>query len=519
MGDKPRRFRAAGILDIGSSQVRMGLYQTGQAGARPADAIQRLDTLASPLPLGHEVFTTGRISAETMRQLSRILKGYAQVMKEYGVTQCRAFATAAFREAQNRAYALDRLRIQNHLAIEVLEEGEESALVYSALLASPLEEEALLAYVGTGSIGAAYWRDGAVEQTGSMTIGFLKLAEMLRRRPDGISRYGEMLEEYIETYFHRWELCWGGKAFSQVLLAGRQMETMASLCGIRQKNGTFSVGREAIDALYDRIKECPLSVLAADMDGSEETAGQMVPMLALCRRMMRFTQAQKLIVSPVDLMDVAAGQLLVPAEKTAYEAMRYTGARSSCLALAKREGADTLHAERVRKTSVRLFHKLKKRHGLSGKRLVLLECAALLHEVGYRANVKNPPLATYDCIKQAYFMGLSGDEAVLVAEIACLGHPPHEAAQAACFPESQRLLIDKLTAILMIADALDSSRQGKIDDLHIRLEDDRVVITACGRRELLLEKWSFEEGAAYFENAFGIRPVLLYKDTLLAAVQ
>lgn len=74
------------------------------------------------------------------------------MMKEYGVTEYRAIATTAMREAKNRAYVLDQLRIQNNLVVEVLEDGEESSLVYSALCRSPLlREESLLSYVGTGA--------------------------------------------------------------------------------------------------------------------------------------------------------------------------------------------------------------------------------------------------------------------------------------------------------------------------------------------------------------------------------
>lgn len=83
-----------------------------------------------------------------------MLRGYTQVMKEYGVTEYRAIATTALREAENRAYVLDQLKTQNNLVVEVLEDGEESGLIYGELLPTPyLENEAMLAYVGTGSVG------------------------------------------------------------------------------------------------------------------------------------------------------------------------------------------------------------------------------------------------------------------------------------------------------------------------------------------------------------------------------
>lgn len=69
-------------------------YLSGGQGRR-----QQLELLEHPLRIGHEVFTSGRISVETVRRLSEILRGYSQVMKEYGVTEYRAIATTALREA------------------------------------------------------------------------------------------------------------------------------------------------------------------------------------------------------------------------------------------------------------------------------------------------------------------------------------------------------------------------------------------------------------------------------------
>ena len=171
-----RSQKIVSVLDIGSNSVRMGIYQAGKTGA------DQLDRLEYPLRIGHEVFTNGHISAKTVRALSAVLRGYTQVMKEYGVTEYRAIATTALREAENRAYVLDQLKTQNNLVVEVLEDGEESGLIYGELLPTPyLENEAMLAYVGTGSVGVALCRRHEVVQTCNITLGFLKLSEILKQ--------------------------------------------------------------------------------------------------------------------------------------------------------------------------------------------------------------------------------------------------------------------------------------------------------------------------------------------------
>lgn len=509
MGVK-RTAKAVSVIDIGSNYVRMGVYQRGKGGIQP------LDTLEYPLRLGHEVFTTGRVSPGAMRQLVAILRGYTQVMKEYGVTEYRAIAATALREAENRAFVLDQIRVQNNLAVEVLEDGRESSLIYSALLRSPhRKEESLLGYVGTGSLGLAVWRQGAVEQSCSMTIGFLKLSEILRSQEDQTSRFYRVLEEYIDTYFQRVRLRLGEREASQILLAGRQLSSIAALCGAKEDKGDLVVTRDQIEEAYGRLKSLSAPVIARELDLPEEVAEQMVPMLAIYRKLLELFHARKLVAPPASLMDVLAGQMLVPAEKEAFESAERAGAVASARLLAEKEGADLRHAERVRETAVLFFNKLKKLHGISGKRLVLLECAALLHEAGTPANVRSAPLAAFDRIRQAYLYGLGEEETLLVAEIVRAAGLRAEAEEARALPEKQRLLVGKLAAILVLADALDCTKRGRISEVKVRLEEERLAVTASGREEPLLEKWAFQDAAGFFEAAFGIRPVLTYKNPLL----
>ena len=118
-------------------------------------------------------------------------------------------------------------------------------------------------------------------------------------------------------------------------------------------------------------------------------------------------------------------------------------------------------------------------------------------------------------IKSSYIYGLDDEETMLVAEIARYGNPHRTPDADRPLPEKPRLLVDKLAAIMGLADALDITRKGRISDLKVRLEEDKLAVTAAARDDLLLEKWAFQEGGAFFEDAFGIRPVLTHKSLLL----
>ena len=511
MSDKPRRWKAVGVLDIGSNYVRRGSYQAGKGGA------QRLELLEHPLRIGHEVFTSGRISVETVRRLSEILRGYSQVMKEYGVTEYRAIATTALREARNRAYVVDQLKTQNTPVLELQHTGEDTALDYAALLGLPgVQAESMLAYIGTGSVGVAAWDGRTIQQTCNITIGFQKLGETLRSLEEQTAGFYKALEEYVETYFRRLTLRLGERRFGSLTLTGRNLEVIAPLCGATLQDGIYRIEKKQLEKLYGRIKGMHAAVAAQYLSLSEEAAEQLLPMLALYLRMLDFTQASYMTAPPVDIMDVAAGQMLYEAQRRAFEGIQRDGAAACAREMAHRRLSDMAHAERVRENAVLLFGKLKKLHGISGKRLVLLECAALLHEVGFGVNSKDSSRSTFDAIKQAYLYGLNEEDTALIGEIARYGDFIEASDTGEKLPEKQRLLVDKLAAMLVLADALDESRKGKITGVRLRLEPDRLVVTASGREEPILERWAFGECAPFFADVFGIQPVLVYKSELLS---
>ena len=125
--NKKRRGKAVAVIDIGSSLIQMRVSQLCDG------AITDIDVLRYPTQIGHEVFSTGKISFDSLKEMISVLRGYAQVMLEYGVTQYKVVATSVLREAKNRAYVVDQIKIQNDMAIEVLEDDQEKTLIYSVI--------------------------------------------------------------------------------------------------------------------------------------------------------------------------------------------------------------------------------------------------------------------------------------------------------------------------------------------------------------------------------------------------
>ena len=83
------------MIDIGSSLIQMRVSQLCDG------AITDIDVLRYPTqnrPRG--VFPQEKISFDSLKEMISVLRGYAQVMLEYGVTQYKVVATSVLREAK-----------------------------------------------------------------------------------------------------------------------------------------------------------------------------------------------------------------------------------------------------------------------------------------------------------------------------------------------------------------------------------------------------------------------------------
>ena len=78
----------------------------------------------------------------------------------------------------------------------------------------------------------------------------------------------------------------------------------------------------------------------------------------------------------------------------------------------------------------------------------------------------------------------------------------------------KKVLVSKLTAILRIADALDSSHKQKSKKVTVQLNPESLHISCESDADMSFEMWSFEHRSGLFEEVIGIKPELRIRRTL-----
>ena len=96
-------------IDIGSNAVRLLIKKLKADEKLVNKRLEKVLLLRVPLRLGFDVFSLGEVSDVKAVKLRRLMKAFRQLMKIYEVTDYRACATSAMRDAKNGKSVLNNV--------------------------------------------------------------------------------------------------------------------------------------------------------------------------------------------------------------------------------------------------------------------------------------------------------------------------------------------------------------------------------------------------------------------------
>lgn len=516
--NKKKNNKIAAVIDIGSNMLKMRISQLKRG------EIVDIDRLEYPLCLGHEIFSDGKISFESLRELSNILRGYSGIMAEYGVGQCKVVATTAFREAKNRTYVVDQLKIQNDMTVQVLEDDQEKTLIYSEILNSVKNMEdkkgknALISYIGAGTIGFSVYDGKRMTFSQNIPMGALKLHDMLGSIQNLTDDFYTVIEEYLDTLIGHISIPFNNGNVSNLILNGNEIQLIAKICSVEPHNGRYIIPAKMISDLFAQIRTKSQEKISMQFGINEETAELLYSALAIYIRLIGFTTSDEILSPEIELWDALIRHMLIPKSSDDYLEHVRVNAISCAQAIALTYNCNQKHADNIRKSACTIFDKMKGAHGLDHRKRLLLELAAILHDCGHYVTAKQHLLSTFDLIKDIDIYGMTEEEMLITAYVSRYNEydvPNFEDVEFMHLNDKRRLVVSKLVAIFRLANALDKAQKQKLSDFKVRLENDKLLITAQSNDNVYLERWAFEQCAPFFKEVFGYNPELTVKSLLI----
>jgi exopolyphosphatase/guanosine-5'-triphosphate,3'-diphosphate pyrophosphatase len=162
-------------IDIGSNAVRLLIKSISSEDKN--NELKKLLMVRVPIRLGQESFVTGKISDEKFKKLLKLMKAFKHLMSVYEVTEIRACATSAMRDAENSKKIVKDIFKETGIKINIITGQEEAAIIYESHFADSLNKKLNYIYVdvGGGSTEITLIADGELKQSKSYNIGTVRL--------------------------------------------------------------------------------------------------------------------------------------------------------------------------------------------------------------------------------------------------------------------------------------------------------------------------------------------------------
>ena len=503
----------AAAVDVGSNAMRMMIAEITSEGR-----IRPLEDLRKPTCIGRDTFNIGRIQVETIHRACDILKGFDRLMRDYQVERCRAVATSGVREASNREYLLDQIRMRTGLDVEVINNSQERFLTYKAIGDNLTDwpriqdEGALLVDIGAGGVEISVYQGKGLQFTEHLKVGSLRLRELLSDLEKMTLDFPGIMEEFIESKTHMLSNILKNLQLKNFVGLGGELKSITNLCiGKKRAKQEKFIEKQALMDLYRSIRTQTKEQILEEYRIPAERAAILLPALILFKCFIELTEAQGIHTPMVSLRhgiltDMVDKQLNSKRQQTFLQDII-----SSVRYISRKYRSDEVHSTHVEGLALSIFDQTRPQHGLSDQERFYLQIAAILHDIGKYINFNHHDVLSYDIIHAVDIIGLSNREMRLVANVARFHseeRPLHHFQTYQELSAADKVIVSKLTALLLLADSLDITHKQKISGIETAVKGNVLEFTVDSVEDILLEGWTFEQKAGLFEETIGLLPRL-----------
>lgn len=158
-------------IDLGSNALRAMIV------SKDKDTVEVLRNIRVPLRLGEDVFASGRLSPQKMLLTEDAFIHLLHIFAEYNVTEVRAMATSAMRDAKNGNVLRESILKYTGIDIEIISGNQEAGWIYQAVKGQLdlKKKTALLMDIGGGSTELTIIRDEQIVGVTSFNVGTVRL--------------------------------------------------------------------------------------------------------------------------------------------------------------------------------------------------------------------------------------------------------------------------------------------------------------------------------------------------------
>lgn len=463
----PPSYRPVAVVDIGSNSVRLVVY----------DGLRR-----SPSPifnekilcgLGKGVAITGRLNEAAIARALQELRRFKTLVKQIGVKEIYAVATAAAREAKNGAEFIDLAENALGAGINVLTGKEEARYAALGVIAGIPEADGIAGDLGGGSLELVDLHDGKLHDGITLPIGPLRLIDL---SGGSIERATDIVDEYLakaEILRHL-----NGRSFYAVGGTWRNLARIhmaQAQYPLHVLHHYMMTGQQAV-AISDLVSGLTTSSLKDVKDMSKSRVETMPFGALVLNRLLHYGKAKDVTVS---VYGVREGLLY---SKLPRRKMQSDALLASCWDYARRYARSPAHELELCDWTDQLFGDGKIDENEEETRLRYASC--LLADIGWRAHPDYRADRSLGMISQAAFVGVDHPGRVFLALTVFYRYEGETMKD-----DLTRLLDERhierahlLSSIFRLAYILSAAMPGMLPKIGLKLGDNKTLVLTIPKK-------------------------------------
>jgi exopolyphosphatase / guanosine-5'-triphosphate,3'-diphosphate pyrophosphatase len=498
--------RQLAAIDIGTNSIKLLVAAVEEDGS-----LQILSREKSLVRLGSETLATGRLSEEAVEAGVSAVEQFLRSIRASGAELVRAVATCAVREAANSAEFLEAVRRRTGVSIDVVSGEEEARLINLGVRSEfPARFDPLfLIDIGGGSTEFVISEGSRVRLTESLPLGVVRLSDRYSRNDPPNDRDRKAMKKAIRAV--------AKKAAEAVRKAG--FKTCVGSSGTIQSlslvHEAAILGREATPTGHRTLTREGLKKINRLLRRTTAREKLRIPGLDPRRRdiavpgglllawILKRTGAKSIVVGERGLRE---GILLDHVARHGQKRVLDRDVRARSIdRLLRRSNVEVLHAAHVARLALEIFDHTHSLHQLSATEREWLQYGALLHDIGCQIGYVKHQRHSYYLITHGDLTGFSSDEVEVLASIARYhrgGGPKPRHENWRRLDPYLRPVVEKLAAIVRVADGLDRSHRQLVTGVECRVRSRRVEFTTAARGDCESELTEARRKANLFGRVF-----------------
>ena len=282
---KLKKFAA---IDIGSNAIRILIANIIETDH---DVVfQKNSLIRSPVRLGEDSFTLGEISPKSLKRFVKTMKAFKLLMNIHGVSNYKAYATSALREANNSSYVINMVKKKAGIKVEIIDGIKEAEIISNNKISEFINTQKTFLFVdvGGGSTEFTFISEGIHVASKSFKIGTVRLINNL-------------VDDRVWIGIEKW-IKKNSKKFRKITLmgSGGNINKLFKLSNIKEGKPLSKI---KLSQLFKLLEELNYEERVLKFDLNPDRADVIVPAARIYLKALEWSGGQKIYVPRFGLSD------------------------------------------------------------------------------------------------------------------------------------------------------------------------------------------------------------------------